>query len=232
MKMLYKVMGALCVLMFLLSVSACGPSKIASDSASQAENGTAAESAQQESQKTVESSTVQDTEETTSPEAGQSRVLVAYFSATGHTKPIAEAVAALTGADLFEIVPVEAYTDEDLNYSDDGCRANQEQNDRTVRPDILGSIGNMDDYDMVFLGHPIWWGEEPRIMDTFLESYDLSGKTVVNFCTSGGSGVAASTENLKTLSPNANWLEGHRFKAGASADDVQKWLDGLNWNLE
>lgn len=164
--------------------------------------------------------------------AQNGRVLVACFSATGTTKPIAEYAAKLTGADLFEIVPAEAYTAEDLNYSDDNCRANKEQNDSTARPEIAADVENMDDYDIVLLGHPIWWGIEPRIMDTFVESYDLSGKTVVNFCTSGGSGISAAASNLEKLAPDANWLEGHRFQSNASENDVREWLESLDLNIE
>ena len=157
-----------------------------------------------------------------------SKILVAYFSATGNTRPIAETIAEFTGGDLFEIIPVEEYTDEDLNYNDDNCRANIEQNDKTVRPQISERVEKMEQYDIVLIGHPIWWGEEPRIIDTFMENYDFSGKTVVNFCTSGGSGINTATNNMKELSVSANWLEGHRFETGASSSDVQAWLNELN----
>lgn len=167
------------------------------------------------------------TQQTESTEAEGTKILVAYFSATGNTKPIAEEIAQLTGADLFEIVPADLYTEEDLNYHDDDCRANQEQNDAAARPEIADEVENMENYDIVFLGHPIWWGEEPRILDTFLESYDLSGKTVVNFCTSGGSGITTAAEHLKELAPDANWLEGHRFQTGADTETIQVWLDSL-----
>lgn len=169
--------------------------------------------------------TPESTEET---ESTSSKILVAYFSATGNTKTIAEEIADLTGADLFEIVPAEPYTEEDLNYNNDDCRANLEQNDSTARPAIANTVENMDDYDVVLIGHPIWWGEEPRIIDTFVESYDLSSKTVTDFCTSGGSGISTATENLKALSPNAEWLEGNRFSNDADAETIQAWLDGLN----
>lgn len=121
-----------------------------------------------------------------------SRVLVAYFSATGKTKVLAEYAADAMEADLYEIVPDEPYTDEDLNYSDNHTRATTEQNDKNARPAISGSVENMDQYEIVFLAFPIWWGEEPRIMDTFVESYDFSGKTVIPFCTSGSSGIGSS----------------------------------------
>lgn len=160
--------------------------------------------------------------------AGETKILVAYFSATGNTKAIAEKIAQLTGGDLFEIVAAIPYTEDDLNYGNDACRANQEQNDASARPEISGTVENMGEYDFVLLGHPIWWGEEPRILDTFVESYDLSGKTVVNFCTSGGSGISAATDNLKALTPGATWLEGHRFQTDADPQTIQAWLDSLN----
>lgn len=154
-------------------------------------------------------------------------ILVVYFSATGTTKPIAEQMADILGADLYEIVPENPYSDADLNYNNDSCRANTEQNNSASRPEISGTVENMEQYDTVLIGHPIWWGEEPRIMDTFMESYGWSGKTLVNFCTSGGSGIGTATANLRELSPDANWLEGHRFHSNASEDDIREWLDNI-----
>ena len=125
------------------------------------------------------------------------KTLVAYFSATGTTKQKAEQLAQKIGADLYEIKPKEPYTDEDLNYNDDGSRATKEQNNKTVRPeyeDIELDIEN--DYSTIFLGYPIWWGEEPRIIDTFVESYNFDGITVIPFCTSGSSGISTSSKNL------------------------------------
>lgn len=156
------------------------------------------------------------------------KILVAYFSATGTTRPIAENLAEAAGADLFEIVPADPYSDEDLDYNNDSCRANQEQQDENARPEIEGTVENMDQYDTVFIGHPIWWGEEPRIIDTFVESYDLSGKTVVDFCTSGGSGVSQSESNLKELCPDSvNWLDAKRFESNAGPADAEAWLEEL-----
>ena len=165
--------------------------------------------------------------------SGDSRVLVAYFSATGNTESIAEQIAEETNADLFEIIPEDRYSSEDLDYSNDECRANKEQNDKNSRPEIKNSVEDMSQYDIVFIGHPIWWGEEPRIMDTVMESYDFSQKTLVNFCTSGGSGIDTSTENLKALSSDdAAWLTGHRFESGAGSDEINEWLKELNLNFE
>lgn len=156
-----------------------------------------------------------------------SRVLVAYFSCTGNTADIAEKIAEVFDADLYEIVPEQPYTKEDLNYSDRTTRATAEQNDPSARPAISGGVESMDDYDLVVIGYPIWWGEAPRIMSTFMESYDFSGKTLVAFCTSGSSGFGNSDAALRAAAGTATWLDGRRFPAGASAEDVLDWASGL-----
>lgn len=156
------------------------------------------------------------------------KMLVIYFSATGTTKGIAEKIASVTGADLYEIVPKEPYTDEDLNYSDDSSRATVEQNDPDVRPeyeDIQVDIEN--DYSTIFIGYPIWWGQEPRIMDTFVESYNFEGKTIIPFCTSGSSGIESSSANLVEKAGTGNWLSGNRFSGSATEDEIKKWISGL-----
>ena len=164
------------------------------------------------------------------PEEGTD-VLVAYFSATGNTENIAEHLQAILDADLYEIVPEVPYTSEDLNYSNDDCRANQEQNDPNARPAIDGSVDNMEDYEVIFLGYPIWWGDAPKIISTFLESYDLTGKTIVPFCTSGSSGIGSSASALESLTSGAQWLDGQRFPGSASQDTVAQWVDGLGLEL-
>ena len=162
------------------------------------------------------------------PEEGDApSTLVAYFSATGNTEGIAEHLQTALDADLYEIVPEVAYTSEDLNYSSDDCRANREQNDPDARPAIDGSVENMDSYDVIFLGYPIWWGEAPKIISTFLESYDFTGKTIVPFCTSGSSGIGSSAEHLADLAGSSTWLEGARFAPGASQEEVAAWVDSL-----
>lgn len=161
-------------------------------------------------------------------EEGRPHVLVAYFSCTGNTAPLAKYVAEITGADLYEIVAEEPYTDEDIAYQDSGCRANAEQNDDACRPAISGEVVNMQDYDVVFIAFPIWWGKEPRIIDTFMESYDFSGKTMIPFCTSGGSGISTAESDLHTMTDDTvQWLIGSRFAAGTSKDAIQDWIDSL-----
>ena len=152
---------------------------------------------------------------------------MAYFSATGNTEGIAQHLQAILDAELYEIVPAEPYSDDDLNYNVSDCRANQEQNDPDARPAIDGGVDNMEDYDVIFLGYPIWWGEAPRIISTVLESYDLAGKTIVPFCTSASSGMGGSAEHLAALAGSAAWLEGARFTPGASLEEVAAWVDGL-----
>lgn len=125
------------------------------------------------------------------------KILVAYFSATGNTESVAQKLAEGLGADIYEIVPEIPYTDADLNYGDSSTRATMEQNDPTARPAISGSVESIEKYDIVFIGYPIWWGEAPRIMNTFIESYDFSGKTLVPFCTSGSSSFGNSDSALK-----------------------------------
>ena len=160
------------------------------------------------------------------PETG-SDVLVAYFSATGNTENIAEHLAAILDADLYEIVPQVPYTSEDLNYSNSDCRANREQDDPSARPAISGGVENMGDYEIVFLGYPIWWGDAPKIISTFLESYDFTGKTIVPFCTSGSSPIGGSLAEIEALAPDADWLDGQRFSGGASQETVEQWVDSL-----
>lgn len=156
-----------------------------------------------------------------------SRTLVAYFSATNTTRPLAEYAADILNADLYEIVPEVPYTDADLAYYTNG-RADREQNDPAARPAISGNIDNMADYDVVFLGYPIWHGQAPRIINTFLESYDFTGKTIVPFCTSHSSGIGSSDTNLHALASGANWLSSRRFAAGTTHETMETWIEGLD----
>ena len=158
-----------------------------------------------------------------------SNILVACFSATGNTWPLAEYAAEYLNADLFRIEPKEPYTDADLNYNDDKCRANVEMQDDTCRPALAATVENMAQYDTVILAFPIWWEQAPRIIESFIEAHDLSGKTVLCFCTSGGSGYGRTGEILSALTDDTvTWLEGRRFSANTSAEEVQKWLQDMN----
>ena len=159
------------------------------------------------------------------------KILVAYFSATNTTKGVAEHIADGLNADLYEIVPEEPYTDADLNYNDNKSRTSIEMNDSAARPAILGSVENMEQYSIVFIGYPIWWGQAPRIMNTFVESYDFSGKTIVPFCTSGSSGVGSSARNLEALTDGATWLSGTRLNGGSSRGTIIDWVNGLGLDI-
>ena len=166
--------------------------------------------------------------ENISQTADEQKIAVVYFSATGTTEKVAGYIKNATGGDLFEIEPKETYTDVDLDYNTDNSRANNEQNDDSARPEIANVI-NIDPYDIIYLGYPIWWGDAPKIILTFLDTHDLTGKTVVPFCTSGSTGISGSESTLKNYAPDVNWLSGHRFGASASQGDVNNWVSGLNY---
>ena len=155
------------------------------------------------------------------------KVLVAYFSASGVTGKVAANLAKAIGADLYEIAPEIPYTNADLNWMNKKSRSSVEMNDRSSRPAIGTKVDDMSTYDTVFVGFPIWWYREPSIIDTFAESYDFSGKTIVPFATSGGSGLGDTTKNLKAICPGANIVEGQRFAARVSESDLKKWAENL-----
>lgn len=150
--------------------------------------------------------------------------LVAYFSASGVTKAVAQKLAQAANADLFEIVPQQIYTNADLNWRDKHSRSSVEMNDRACRP-AIAAAPDVSGYDVIFVGFPVWWYREPSIIDTFLESADFTGKTVVPFCTSGGSGLGDAAKNMQALSPGAKVYDGKRFSASASADELKKWAE-------
>ena len=155
-------------------------------------------------------------------ESGKS--LVVYFSETGNTKGVAEKIAAVTDADTYEILAAQPYTEDDLDYNNDDSRATKEQNDKTIRPEIGSEQLDLSAYDTIYLGYPIWWGQAPRIMDTFVESYEFTGKTVIPFCTSGSSDIGTSGDELEANAGSGNWLQGKRFAGGTSQADVEEWL--------
>lgn len=156
-----------------------------------------------------------------------SRKLVAYFSASGVTAKVAESLSEAIGADLYEIEPEIPYTKADLNWMDKQSRSTLEMNDPASRPAIKGMRDNMEDYDTVFVGFPIWWYVAPTIINTFLESYDLTGKTIIPFATSGGSAMGKTNEKLQPSCPNSKLIEGKVFKKSASKSELAAWVDGL-----
>ena len=164
-------------------------------------------------------------------EKAEGSVLVVVFSRTGHTRPLAGYIADELGGDLYEIQAEVPYTDDDIKYYTD-CRADREQKDPDVRPGIAGELPDASGYDTVFLGYPIWHGQAPRIISTFLDGVDLSGKKVIPFCTSGSSPLGSSAEDLHSLAPGAEWDEGRRFAIGTSREEILQWLDSLGFSSE
>lgn len=236
--MMKKTIAILLSLVMVLGLAACGNSASRTEQSSTEENSVESTTSVEES---VEGSNTDanntdvsesQTEETDAPDAQESKVLVAYFSATNTTEGVAEHIANGLNADIYEIVPEDPYTDADLNYNDNNSRTTIEMNDPDARPAISGSVENMDQYDIVFIGYPIWWGDAPRILSTFVESYDFSGKTIVPFCTSGGSGIGSSASNLEQLTSGATWLSGRRLNGSDSQNTVMEWVNSLGLNFE
>ena len=175
-------------------------------------------------QEPAENPTGPASETTSEPHAD---VLVVYFSATGTTKAVAEKIAALTGGDLYEIVPAEPYSDADLNWNDRDSRSTREQNDKSARPEIAGDPIDLTGYRTIYVGFPIWWGEEPRIMDAFVESRSFDGVTMIPFCTSASSGIGRSGQNLAENAGSGNWLDGKRFSGSVTEAELQAWIDSM-----
>ena len=217
MKAIKKLFGILSTMALILSVAGCAanPSEKPNNSNS-------------ESNANVSSSN----SEADTPTQADGKILVAYFSCTNTTEGIAKTIADETGGTLYEIVAADPYTEDDLKYYTDG-RADKEQADSADRPAISGNVENMEQYNTILLGYPIWHGQAPRIISTFLESYDFSGKTIIPFCTSHSSGIGSSDTNLHSLAKNANWLDGRRFSSGTTKEEIAAWLDemGISQNV-
>lgn len=225
-----KITGVLLSLVLLFALAGCsntvtanGLSSGPSSSATQQEE-TVAEGQSNSASVDAESEVPSSTTKTNQEETMGNTILVAYFSATGTTEQVAQQAAEVLDADLYEIVPEELYTEADLAYYTGG-RADQEQDDPNARPAITGGVEDMSQYDTVLLGYPIWHGQAPRIISTFLESYDFAGKTIIPFCTSHSSGVGSSADDLHDLCPDTvTWAEGMRFASGTSSEEIQSWL--------
>ncbi len=217
----------------IFAMSGCGNSQTGSDidSENSAQNTTAElteskETAADNSDIISESVTVSEPEEEAS--STDDEILVVYFSATGTTKGVAERIASVTNADWYEIIPAEPYSSDDLDWNDSNSRTSIEMNDPDTRPAIASDSISLDSYSTIYIGYPIWWGDAPRIMSTFVESYDFSDKTVIPFCTSGSSSIGKSGDNLKDLANSGNWLSGSRFDADVSESEIQEWINDLN----
>ena len=226
-----RIISFLTITLFILVLAGCGASNAGSKS--EAETKAAASSNTSEQSKAASSDTFEASKAADETAANNNntdnsgKALVVYFSATGTTKGVAEQIASAAKADIYEITAAQPYTSEDLDYYDSSSRTTKEQNDKTIRPEIGSEKTDLSGYDTIFIGFPIWWGEEPRIMDTFVESYDFSGKNMIPFCTSGGSGIGSSGDNLKANARSGEWKEGRRFSAGASQSDIEEWVNSF-----
>ena len=238
-----KMISVLAAVLLAIGLTACGNNEgqAVSDSAQTIQSGESQETettnnSEKEADKVATSedaSNINDeiveegaSEVTESPEENGG-TLVIFFSATGTTKGVAEKIAGITGADTYEIKAAQEYTDADLNWNDSNSRSTKEQNDSSVRPEIGSDAISLDGYTTVYIGYPIWWGEEPRIMDTFVESYGFDGITMIPFCTSSSSGIGRSGQNLADNAGSGTWLDGKRFSAGVSEDEIRSWIEGL-----
>lgn len=200
----------------------------ASENSSEASSSSESEASSEISSEAPSSSEVSSEASAEDTNSGSS-VLVVYYSATGNTAQVAQYIADSTGGDLFEIQPVEPYTDDDLNWTDDNSRVSQEHADESLRDVelVADTVDNWDQYDTVFIGYPIWWGIAAWPVDGFVEANDFSGKTVIPFCTSSSSGLGQSGQLLADMAGTGDWQEGQRFRSSASQEDVQSWIEEL-----
>ena len=217
-----KLLAIILTLLLVLGLAACGGS-----SEEPAEESTPETTAEAETETPTDDAEEEGTEATEPETSEEGKTLVVYFSATGTTKGVAEKIAAITGADIYEIEAAQEYTSDDLNYNDPNSRTSMEQDDSDFRTEIGSDPVSLDGYTTVYIGYPIWWGEEPRIMDTFVESCNFDGKTVIPFCTSGSSSIGNSGKNLAANAGSGNWLDGQRFSGSTTEDELRGWIEGL-----
>ena len=214
-----KLISLFLLLALVLAFAGCG-----APAQTTAEPSPAVESAEAASAQEPDDVPEAEAEAQAAEETPESTTLVVYFSATGTTRSVAERIAALTDAKLFEIVPAEPYTAEDLNYGDHSTRATVEQNDPDARPEIANEI-SLEGCTTLYLGYPIWWGDSPRILSTFVESHDFTGITVIPFCTSGSSGPGRTGEALGELAGTGTFLTSTRLTRGMSDAELQEWIE-------
>ena len=219
-----KILGLLLSSVLLFGMAGCSSTAPSVESSDENAVTTAAQTTDASESESVSETTAEETEATTETAAGND-ILVVYFSATGTTKSVAERIAAIENADLYEITAAQPYTSEDLDYGDSNSRTTLEQNDKNVRPEISSDKLDLTGYTTIYIGYPIWWGEEPRIMDTFVESYDFGNITVIPFCTSGGSGIGRSGSNLAENAASGNWQSGERLQSSISDEDLAAWIN-------
>ena len=221
-----KLTALLLSVVLVLSLSACGSANKPASSTTQPE--TSAPTEQPATEPSESSSTAPaESEPETQPETG--KTLVVYYSASGNTERVAKDIAEAAGADLFEIVPTEVYTSEDLNWTNSDSRVSREHDDESLRdvPLTTTEVPDWDSYDTVFIGYPIWWGIAAWPVDTFVKNNNFTGKTVIPFATSSSSGMGQSGSLLADMAGTGEWQEGQRFSSGVSSDDVQSWVNGL-----
>lgn len=207
-----RLTALLLSVVLVLSLAACGSANKPASSTTQPESSSTAPA---------------ESEPETQPETG--KTLVVYYSASGNTERVAKDIAEAAGADLFEIVPTEVYTSEDLNWTNPDSRVSREHDDESLRdvPLTTTEVPDWDSYDTVFIGYPIWWGIAAWPVDTFVKNNDFTGKTVIPFATSSSSGMGQSGSLLADMAGTGEWQEGQRFSSGVSGDDVQSWVNGL-----
>ena len=216
-----KLTALLLSVVLVLSLAACGSANKPASSTTRPE--TSAPTEQPESSSTAPA----ESEPETQPETG--KTLVVYYSASGNTERVAKDIAEAAGADLFEIVPTEVYTSDDLDWTNPDSRVSREHDDESLRdvPLTTTEVPDWDSYDTVFIGYPIWWGIAAWPVDTFVKNNDFTGKTVIPFATSSSSGIGQSGSLLADMAGTGEWQEGQRFSSGVSSDDVQSWVNGL-----
>ena len=221
-----KLTALLLSVVLVLSLAACGSANKPASSTTQPE--TSAPTEQPTTEPSESSSTVPaESDPGTQPETG--KTLVVYYSASGNTERVAKDIAEAAGADLFEIVPTEVYTSDDLDWTNPDSRVSREHDDESLRdvPLTTTEVPDWDSYDTVFIGYPIWWGIAAWPVDTFVKNNDFTGKTVIPFATSSSSGRGQSGSLLADMAGTGEWQEGQRFSSGVSSDDVQSWVNGL-----
>lgn len=221
-----KLTALLLSVVLVLSLSACGSANKPASSTTQPETSVPTE--QPTTEPSESSSTAPaESEPETQPETG--KTLVIYYSASGNTARVAKDIAEAAGADLFEIVPTEVYTSDDLDWTNPDSRVSREHDDESLRdmPLTTTEVPDWDSYDTVFIGYPIWWGIAAWPVDTFVKNNDFTGKTAIPFATSSSSGMGQSGSLLADMAGTGEWQEGQRFSSGVSSDDVQSWVNGL-----
>lgn len=223
-----KIITLFLSIVLVFSLAACGNQDSGNSQTTEPTESTTPETSQQPSESSTEAPT-DSSDEAQETEGENGKALVVYFSASGNTEAVAGYIAEAANADTFELVPVEPYSDEDLDWTADGSRVNQEHDDESLRDIELmeTTAPDWDSYDTVFIGYPIWWGIAAWPVNGFIEANDFTGKTVIPFCTSSSSGLGESGELLAEAAGTGNWLEGQRFSSHPSEEDVCSWVDGL-----